>query len=263
MGRRGQRLQRSVHRAAPVAERRSPGFSATGCGSGRGGRGRLGDRRPEHRHRHVRLDTRRTTAAPTGWGVWGGTSVASPIVAAEFALAGGAHGVSYPAATLYGHAGEASTSTTSGRQRTANAQARTICKAVAGFDGPTGVGSPLGLGAFAVAGAPESTSPPTISGYAEEGATLDGHQGGWTGSPTEFSLPVGTLRLRRRAASRSGSDRDLVARWARHRLPDPRARRRATADRERYEDSATVGPVASNVPTSPGSPPPAASPARR
>ena len=36
-----------------------------------------------------------------GWGMIGGTSVASPIIAATYALAGGAQGVAYPARTLY------------------------------------------------------------------------------------------------------------------------------------------------------------------
>ena len=35
------------------------------------------------------------------WCTIGGTSLASPLIAAVFALAGGAHGVAYPAQTLY------------------------------------------------------------------------------------------------------------------------------------------------------------------
>ncbi|MDA8040515.1 MAG: hypothetical protein M0Z69_15470 [Actinomycetota bacterium] len=38
----------------------------------------------------------------------GGTSLASPLIAAMFALAGGSHGTAYPALTLYGHLGKAS-----------------------------------------------------------------------------------------------------------------------------------------------------------
>ena len=45
-------------------------------------------------------------AAPE-WVTVGGTSLAAPIIAAVFALAGGAHGVPYPALTLYGHPGRA------------------------------------------------------------------------------------------------------------------------------------------------------------
>jgi Subtilase family len=38
-----------------------------------------------------------------GWFTLGGTSLSSPLIAAVYALAGGAHRVAYPALTLYGH----------------------------------------------------------------------------------------------------------------------------------------------------------------
>ena len=81
-------------------------FAATGCGSGRSVAdvAAIGD--PETGV-DVYDSTPEGNGNPTGWGVWGGTSVASPIVAAEFALAGGARGVAYPAATLYPHLGDA------------------------------------------------------------------------------------------------------------------------------------------------------------
>ena len=43
-----------------------------------------------------------------GWVTVGGTSLSSPLIAALYALAGGSHGVNYPAATLYTHLGEPS-----------------------------------------------------------------------------------------------------------------------------------------------------------
>jgi hypothetical protein len=42
-------------------------------------------------------------AVPTGWSTFGGTSLASPLIAGMWGLAGGPHGVKYPALTLYGH----------------------------------------------------------------------------------------------------------------------------------------------------------------
>ncbi len=45
--------------------------------------------------------TPNTKKENTGWATIGGTSVASPIIASVFALAGGANGVEYPARTLY------------------------------------------------------------------------------------------------------------------------------------------------------------------
>jgi hypothetical protein len=91
-------------------------------------------------------------------------------VAALYGLAGGGHGVSYPAATLYAHLGQASALydvTTGGNgycdgeqpgpcgEPTVNeelgdvdCQGTSSCDAASGFDGPSGVGAPNGLGAF-------------------------------------------------------------------------------------------------------------------
>jgi hypothetical protein len=124
---------------------------------------------------------------PGGWGVWGGTSVASPIIAAEFALAGGSHGVAFPAATLYSHLGDGEDlyDVVSGSNGVCGASIS--CQAEIGYDGPTGVGSPIGLGAFSTAGSPANMSPPAISGLAEEGQTLTATPGRWTNSPTVIS----------------------------------------------------------------------------
>jgi hypothetical protein len=123
--------------------------------------------------------------APTGWTALGGTSVASPIVASEFALAGGSHGVEYPSATLYSNiGGGALYDVVSGSNGSCGGASS--CKAAAGFDGPSGVGSPVGLGAFESAGAPSNTSPPTVTGAAEQGQTVTVKEGEWSGSPTSF-----------------------------------------------------------------------------
>lgn len=126
---------------------------------------------------------------PTGWGVWGGTSVASPIIAAEFGLAGGSRGVPYPAATVYSHAGESAAlyDVVSGSNGTCAAE-DTACRAAVGFDGPTGVGSPVGLEAFSIPGAPTNISPPSVSGVTEVGHTLKEGAGSWSGGPTSIAL---------------------------------------------------------------------------
>lgn len=173
--------------AAPAWQAALSGFAATGCGTRRSiaDVAAIGD--PETGV-DIYDSTKEGHGAPTGWGVWGGTSVASPIVAAEFALAGGAHGVSYPAATLYSHLGQAGAlyDVTSGSNGTCGGASS--CKARTGYDGPTGVGSPLGLGAFSAPGVPASTSAPTISGSAGLGAKLTALPGGWSGAPSSLKL---------------------------------------------------------------------------
>ncbi len=171
---------------APAWQSAVSGFAATGCGSGRvlADVSAIGN---PNTGVDIYDSTPEEPGAQTGWGVWGGTSVASPIVAAEFALAGGAGGVSYPAQTLYAHTGEAADLFDVISGTNGSCSTRTICKAVGGFDGPTGIGSPVGLGAFTVSGTPESTSAPGISGSAQEGATLTEQHGGWTNDPTSYT----------------------------------------------------------------------------
>ena len=117
------------------------------------------------------------------WCTIGGTSLASPMVAAVFALAGGAGGVSYPAHTLYanaaaGHGAMHDVTTGSNGECTfphsktglsgctaaeegADCSSHLICMAATGYDGPSGLGTPNGVEAFQPqSGASEEESPP-------------------------------------------------------------------------------------------------------
>ncbi len=115
----------------------------------------------------------------SGWVTIGGTSVASPIIASTFALAGGVgkdeagQAVAYPARTLYenlaanpgalhdvvsGSNGvcskgfsEAGLSDCSPAEASRSCSGTAICLARSGYDGPSGVGTPDGLAAFAAA----------------------------------------------------------------------------------------------------------------
>jgi IPT/TIG domain len=175
----------SVAFSAPLWQSTVASFSATGCSSARSVADVAANADP-----YTGVDVYDSTPAgngdPTGWGVWGGTSEASPIVAAEFALAGGSHGAEYPAATLYSNDGDASalTDVVSGSNGSCES---TSCRAGKGYDGPTGVGSPHGLSAFAAAGSPTSVSAPSISGASQQEQQLSVSHGGWTASPTSYS----------------------------------------------------------------------------
>ena len=84
--------------------------------------------------------------AEGGWEEIGGTSVAAPVIAATFALAGTPGSSEVPAALLYEHQSDLNdvTSGTNG-----SCSAPIICQAEAGWDGPTGNGTPNGTAAFA------------------------------------------------------------------------------------------------------------------
>ncbi len=133
---------------APAWQSSAPGFAATGCGQGRAIADVAAVGNP-----NTGVDVFDSTpegGEPTGWSVFGGTSVSSPIIAAEFGLAGGAQGVAYPAATLYAHLGDSAELYDVVAGRNGACHHATICHAAVGLDGPAGVGSPIGLGAFAV-----------------------------------------------------------------------------------------------------------------
>jgi Subtilase family len=110
--------------------------------------------------------TKNTEGRRPGWQRLGGTSVGAPLIAAAFALAGGSHGVAYPAQTVYRNAAldpgllyDITTGTNGacrrflGRGCTPEEQAGDcaggpICVAGPGYDGPTGLGSLDGIGAL-------------------------------------------------------------------------------------------------------------------
>jgi hypothetical protein len=136
------------------------------------------------------------------WCTIGGTSLASPLIASVFALAGGAHGVNYPAQTLYENAIVSPASlhdVTAGSnaeclapfdeetglqgcspaaEAAAGCSSHLICLAGAGYDGPTGVGTPDGIAAFQ----------PPAEGGGKPGAE---EKGGGGSGPTGGGAPTG------------------------------------------------------------------------
>ncbi len=85
------------------------------------------------------------TGYSTDWLVFGGTSVSSPLIAGMYGLAGttagvtGAGGIYAHSSSLYDVVGGSN----------GGCGGDYLCTAVPGYDGPTGLGSPRGLGAFA------------------------------------------------------------------------------------------------------------------
>lgn len=164
---------------APAWQRAVIGWSGTGCGTHR-----LDNDIAALADPYTGFDIYDTyvygEGFTPGWLTIGGTSLSSPLVTALFALAGGAHGVAYPAETVYGHLGQSASlyDVVSGGNGYCDGEANelcgepeanellgevdcqgtTACDAAGGFDGPSGVGTPNGLTAF---GGP-AQRPPTV-----------------------------------------------------------------------------------------------------
>jgi subtilase family serine protease len=92
------------------------------------------------------------SGAPANWTIAGGTSAGAPFVAALYARGGNLSGVLGPN-TLYRAPGKDFTDVTLGQNSPPafcqnEQEAQALCKAGLGWDGPTGIGTPAGLGAF-------------------------------------------------------------------------------------------------------------------
>jgi subtilase family serine protease len=116
-------------------------WSATACGTKRGVADVAADANPNTGA--AVYDTTRYQGH-LGWFQVGGTSLSSPLVAAVYALAGGTSSVTYAASVPYSHTSSLH-DVTSG---SSGSCATIMCAAGASYDGPTGLGSPNGTGAF-------------------------------------------------------------------------------------------------------------------
>ena len=134
------------------------------------------------------------------WAVYGGTSLASPIVAAYDALIGStAASAQYP----YTHLGSYF-DVTSGSNGLCGGSY--LCKAVAGYDGPTGLGSPHGAG---LNRAP-TVGTGSASGVGVSSATLNGTVNP-NGSSTEYRFEYGTSNKYGTATSVTAAGSESVA----------------------------------------------------
>lgn len=87
------------------------------------------------------------TYGGNGWSVYGGTSLASPLLAATAALAGAANNSTYGNDLSYAHTGNFN-DVTSGNNGSCGT---VLCNAGVGWDGPTGNGTPEGVAGFGAA----------------------------------------------------------------------------------------------------------------
>ncbi|WP_227878473.1 hypothetical protein [Arthrobacter dokdonensis] len=96
--------------------------------------------------------------AADGWMVLGGTSASAPLIAAIYAMAGTPAAGSYPAQFPYSHAAQLNDVTTGSNGSCTVAY---LCSSAAGYDGPTGLGTPSGVLAFAAQAQPSPSPSPS------------------------------------------------------------------------------------------------------
>jgi subtilase family serine protease len=95
------------------------------------------------------------TYGGSGWSVYGGTSAASPIVASVWALAGAPNAGDRAAQYPYNHTGSFNDVTSGSNGSCSPAY---FCTAQAGYDGPTGWGTPNGTSGFSSGSTAETVS---------------------------------------------------------------------------------------------------------
>jgi hypothetical protein len=145
----------------------------------------------------------------SAWRVAGGTSASSPIIAAAFALAGGPAIGSYPASYLYGDTPNLNDVTGGNNNvNSYNCTVTYLCNGVPGYDGPTGLGTPNGIGAFTAPRSPATyrALPPTRVLDTRYGTGLSGTfgshvarsfpvTGGASGVPANATAVTGNLTV--------------------------------------------------------------------
>jgi hypothetical protein len=146
--------------AQPAWEAANPTISGTGCS----GRATADVSAVADPYTGVAVYDTYLSGLSGGWGVFGGTSAAAPIIASVSALA--ANAAAAGPAYLYGHAAGLN-DVTSGSNGSCSGSA--LCTAGIGWDGPTGLGTPNGISAFG--GGPPSVSAVTPAGGPVGGGT--------------------------------------------------------------------------------------------
>ena len=132
-----------------------------------------------------------------GWVVVGGTSVATPVIASTYALAGTPQAGTYPSSYPYFHSPNGLTTPAGLNDVTAGSNGTCtpayFCTAGPGYDGPTGLGTPDGTAAFTPV--PTGTVAGTVTG-ASSGQPIAGATvavGGFTlktDASGQYSIPV-------------------------------------------------------------------------
>jgi subtilase family serine protease len=132
------------------------------------------------------------TYSQGGWLEVGGTSASSPIIASTFALAGTPAAGTYPSSYPYQHTSSLWDVTTGSNGSCSTAY---LCHGEVGYDGPTGLGTPHGTGAFIKGNTITVTNPGHQTGTVGTAVSLQIHAtdsaSGQTLTYSATGLPAG------------------------------------------------------------------------
>jgi hypothetical protein len=118
------------------------------------------------------------TYGSSGWGLAGGTSASTPIIAGVFALTSNAS--AFGTGYVYSHTAGLNDVTTGSNGSCGNA----LCTATTGWDGPTGLGTPNGINAFGTGGKPIISAVVPAAGPVAGGQTVTVLGSGFTAGVT-------------------------------------------------------------------------------
>ena len=156
------------------------------------------------------------------WFVYGGTSVAAPLVAGVWALTGSLSAGTVSGGVPYAHR-SGWKDVTSGSNGSCGGTY--LCQSVAGYDGPAGLGTPIGVTGF-VGGGGGTNNPPTagftssctnlVCGFTDTSSDSDGSVAGWswtfgdgatstTQSPSHAYAAAGTYTVTLTATDNAGA----------------------------------------------------------
>jgi hypothetical protein len=144
-------------------------WALTGCGTKRGASDVAADANPDT---GASVYDTTKVEGQSGWFTVGGTSLSAPLIAGVYALAGGSSSA-YPSADPYAHRSDSPAGlhdVTSGSN--GSCASSIMCNGAAGYDGPTGVGTPRGIAAFGDGGV-DTTPPQTTIDSGPQGPTND------------------------------------------------------------------------------------------
>ncbi len=221
----------SVNFLAPAWQQSLPNWSSVGCGDKRAVSDVSADADP-YTGLAVHYSSPACEEAYEGkavhWCMIGGTSLASPLIASVFALAGGAGSAEYPAQTLYENekldpgalhdiqtgsngictepfGSDGTSGCTAAAEAKASCEGHAICLAGSGYDGPTGVGTPDGIAAFQQPSEGTGGGKEEKAKEQEEGGGSSPGSGSGPGSGTQPETPAGTQPETPVASSSSSS----------------------------------------------------------